>query len=416
MSDRVIRRLDSKKLLDILYQTIPLILFGGTMYFFGTHISKYITANLLGIETNESAVKRVKVMLAKKLGKNEAHISDLNNYEVKLAPDVISGDELGVSFQDIGGMDQEIEVIHDSVVLPIQHWQMLSSHSSILPCPTGVLLYGKPGTGKTMAAKAIAREAGATFMAVKASTILEKWFGESDKLVTAIFSLARKLAPTVIFIDEIDSLLHTRDSGNGTQALQSLQGVFLSEWDGLQTSSLVATAPVIVLGATNRVADIDKAILRRMPVTIQTHLPSETGRIDILKKLLSKETISSDLDLAYVASCTPGFSGSDLRELTRTAALNRVKSILSGKSFQKTSASSGNNGPSISQPTVTQHTMANRPLNAADFDVAINRMRKSRGESEKFSQENLHGQASAVNAADEYEKVLKAVLEASQRL
>jgi SpoVK/Ycf46/Vps4 family AAA+-type ATPase len=164
-------------------------------------------------------------------------------------------------------MKEQLDDIENNIVLPVKMWSMFRNQTNILPCPTGVLLYGLPGTGKTLTAKAIAKEANATFIGLKASTIMDKWFGESDKLVAALFNLAHKLGPTIVFIDEIDTLLSNRGTASQlSPAMHSMQGLFLSEWDGL--SSRKDDSPVIILGATNRPNDLDKAFLRRMPFQI----------------------------------------------------------------------------------------------------------------------------------------------------
>lgn len=160
-------------------------------------------------------------------------------------------------------MDSELETIMENVVYPIQICiQYRAEASSIIKCPAGVLLYGKPGTGKTLTAKAIAKETGATFLNVKADVLIEKYIGESEKRVAAMFSLAKKLAPTILFLDEIDTVLFNRSTSSSHAAYSSSMGIFLSEWDGLLTSK-DASLPVIVLGATNRPQDIDEAFKRR---------------------------------------------------------------------------------------------------------------------------------------------------------
>eukprot|EP00607_Mallomonas_marina_P008478 CAMPEP_0182416728 /NCGR_PEP_ID=MMETSP1167-20130531/1087_1 /TAXON_ID=2988 /ORGANISM="Mallomonas Sp, Strain CCMP3275" /LENGTH=445 /DNA_ID=CAMNT_0024589751 /DNA_START=85 /DNA_END=1422 /DNA_ORIENTATION=+ len=338
----------------------------------------------LGVRVSKKAAKKVKEVLARKLGKKEDDIVDLDEYEIRITPNVIGCNELDVSFDDIGGMDLELEQVRDSVVIPLKHWQMFRDHSDILPCPTGVLLYGKPGTGKTMSAKAIAKEAGASFINVKASSILDKWLGESDKLATAIFTLARKLAPTVIFVDEIDTILRNREQDHGSSTgLSSLQGVFLSEWDGLQSSSENG-APVLVLGATNRISDLDKAILRRMPVTIQTKEPTVDGRLDILTKMIRTEQQADDLNIQEIADRTEGFTGSDLKELTRAAALTRVKAIITSV---KADALDGNTSSNKSSKTSTlgPRQMIERPLSHLDFTAALDRMLAARTESSDYS-------------------------------
>jgi SpoVK/Ycf46/Vps4 family AAA+-type ATPase len=206
----------------------------------------------------------------------------------------------------------------------------LSVAHSVLPLR--ICVDGKPGTGKTLLAKAIAKESGATFLNIKASNILSKYFGESEKASAAMFSIARKLAPTVIFIDEIDTLLPTRQGDSSDNYRNTMKGVILSEWDGLvnhnttqnpknikdmlphsSSGGNVSSGPVLVVAATNRPSDVDEAILRRLALSLEIPLPDENGRADILKKMTKLERPSEDLDLVRFAQQTEGFTGSDLR-------------------------------------------------------------------------------------------------------
>lgn len=138
---------------------------------------------------------------------------ELNRYEQIIAMEVVAPEDIPVTFEDIGGLDAIIEELKESVIYPLTLPHLYSYTSPLLSAPSGVLLYGPPGCGKTMLAKALAHESGACFINLHISTLTEKWYGDSNKLVNAVFSLARKLQPTIVFIDEIDAVLGTRRSG-----------------------------------------------------------------------------------------------------------------------------------------------------------------------------------------------------------
>lgn len=223
---------------------------------------------------------------------------------------------------DIGGLEDIIEELRESVLYPLTCPELYNYHSSLLRAPKGVLLYGPPGCGKTMLAKAIASESSAIFINIRMSTIMDKWFGESNKLVAAIFSLARKLQPCIIFIDEIDSFLRERQSTDH-EVTSNLKTEFMTLWDGLTSDGRI-----MVLGATNRPNDIDDAILRRMPKRFPVPLPNKAQRRKILEITLKDAHLDPDFDIDLIVEKTLGMSGSDIREACRNAAWNATRETI----------------------------------------------------------------------------------------
>ncbi|EEH19609.1 hypothetical protein PABG_07806 [Paracoccidioides brasiliensis Pb03] len=256
----------------------------------------------------------------------------LSHYEQAIAMDVVAPEDIPVSFNDIGGLEDIIEELKESVIYPLTMPQLYSSTSSLLSAPSGVLLYGPPGCGKTMLAKALAHESGACFINLHISTLTEKWYGDSNKLVNAVFSLARKLEPSIVFIDEIDAVLGTRRSGEH-EASGMVKAEFMTHWDGL-TSANTSGQPqrVLILGATNRIQDIDEAILRRMPKKFPVTLPPTAQRLRILGLILKDTKIDREnFDLDFLVKAMSGMSGSDMKEACRDAAMVPIRELIRSK-------------------------------------------------------------------------------------
>lgn len=253
-------------------------------------------------------------------GKETEPLPELSRYELQMAQEIVDPDDIETTFSQIGGLDETKREIYELAILPLVQPHLFKG-KLVQPCK-GILLYGKPGTGKTMLAKALAKEARAVFLPLQLSKILNKWVGESNKLVAAAFSLANKLQPAIIFIDELDTFL--KASTSETAYLDSIKAEFLTLWDGVSTSS---NSRVLVLGATNKPQNIDSAILRRMPRAFNVPLPNRQGRLSILTLLVRGENVTQEAVafLPELSRLTEGYSGSDLMELCKAAAMIAVQ-------------------------------------------------------------------------------------------
>lgn len=226
-----------------------------------------------------------------------------------------------VSWEDIAGQETAKNALQEIVILPALRPELFTG----LRTPArGLLLFGPPGNGKTMLARAVASESSATFFNISASTLTSKYVGEGEKLVKALFSVARELQPAIIFIDEIDSLLCERREGEH-EASRRLKTEFLVEFDGLKSD---AEEKILIMGATNRPQELDDAALRRFSKRVYVSLPNKGTRIVLLTKLLSKQKSTlSTKDVDSLALLTEGYSGSDLTALAKDAALAPIREL-----------------------------------------------------------------------------------------
>lgn len=247
-----------------------------------------------------------------------------NEFEKRLLSEVIPPSDIGVTFEDIGALENVKETLKELVMLPLQRPELFCKGQLTKPCK-GILLFGPPGTGKTMLAKAVATEAGANFINISMSSIASKWFGEGEKYVKAVFTLASKIAPSVVFVDEVDSMLGRREKPGEHEAMRKMKNEFMSNWDGLRTKD---RERVLVLAATNRPFDLDEAVIRRLPRRLMVNLPDAANRSKILKVILAKEEVAQDLDFDDIAGMTDGYSGSDLKNLCVMAAYRPIREIL----------------------------------------------------------------------------------------
>lgn len=229
-----------------------------------------------------------------------------------------------VTWSDIGGLREARQQLQEGVELPLKDPDAFR-RLGIRPAK-GFLLYGPPGTGKTLLAKAVAREARANFISTKSADLLSKWYGESEHQVARLFQRARLVAPTVIFIDEIDSLAPARGGGLGEPAVtERVVNTILSEMDGLEELQ-----GVVVIGATNRPNLLDPALLRpgRFDELVYVPVPEAEGRKRILSIHAKDMPLADDVSLDDLAGRTDGYTGADLEDLTRRAGLLALRADL----------------------------------------------------------------------------------------
>jgi SpoVK/Ycf46/Vps4 family AAA+-type ATPase len=250
---------------------------------------------------------------------------DLEQHEQRLLSCIVDPASLSTTFSQVHLPEHTVDAVRTIVSLPLLHpaafqQGILKEHGM-----TGCLLFGPPGTGKTLVVRALAKEAGCRMLIISPSDVMDMYVGEGEKLVKAVFSLARRLSPCVVFLDEMDALFGARVSGRESGGAFAHRGViteFMQEMDGLKSSR---EDRVIVIGATNRPFDLDDAVLRRVPRRLLVDLPGEKEREEILKILLRDEMLAPEIDLRALAMKTESFSGSDLKHLCVSAALDAVK-------------------------------------------------------------------------------------------
>ncbi|KAL6583806.1 hypothetical protein OROMI_003095 [Orobanche minor] len=274
---------------------------------------------LLRLKDQETASRKPSQKL-KSLAKDE--------YETNFVSAVVPPGEIGVKFDDVGALEDVKKALNELVILPMLRPELFSRGNLLRPCK-GILLFGPPGTGKTLLAKALATEAGANFISITGSTLTSKWFGDAEKLTRALFSFASKLAPVIIFVDEVDSLLGARGGAFEHEATRRMRNEFMAAWDGLRSKD---SQRILILGATNRPFDLDDAVIRRLPRRIYVDLPDAENRLKILNIILARENLESGFPYEQLANSTDGYSGSDLKNLCVAAAYRPVQELLEEES------------------------------------------------------------------------------------
>ncbi|KFY44825.1 hypothetical protein V495_03257 [Pseudogymnoascus sp. VKM F-4514 (FW-929)] len=279
--------------------------------------------------------------------------------EKKLLGGVVHPENIKVTFDDVRAPADTIDALKTLTSLSLVRPEAFSYGVLAKDKIPGVLLYGPPGTGKTMLAKALAKESDTTVLEVSGSEIYDKYVGEGEKNVKAVFSLAKKLAPCIVFIDEADAIFGDRGAGSQRTSHREIINEFLREWDGMNDLS------AFIMVATNRPFDLDEAILRRLPRRLLIDLPVEADREAILRIHLQGEALEDSVDLAALAANTPFYSGSDLKNLSVAAALACVRE--ENATATKAAAAAGEDSSALSK---NLKYPAKRTLGTRHFDIA----------------------------------------------
>ena len=251
----------------------------------------------------------------------EVSISQTAAEEIASGADAGDDSTPSVAYEDIGGLDRELEQVREMIELPMRHPELFQ-RLGIEP-PKGVLLHGPPGTGKTLIAKAVANEIDASFHTISGPEIMSKYYGESEEQLREIFEEAEESAPAIVFVDEIDSIAPKRGEAGG-DVERRVVAQLLSLMDGLDERG-----EVVVIGATNRVDAIDPALRRggRFDREIEIGVPDREGRKEILQVHTRNMPLTDDIDLDAYADNTHGFVGADIASLAKEAAMNALRRI-----------------------------------------------------------------------------------------
>src|SRR5918912_369008 len=298
--------IDERDLADAL-ESVPLIKGDNVMV---PYVGGILTFQVIGVSPLQAASAESVLVTQKTI----FHITDKDQALGKGVPQV--------AYEDIGGLKEEMQKVREMIELPLRHPEIFEKLG--IEAPKGVLLYGPPGTGKTLLAKAVANETNASFYSIGGPEIMSKFYGESEARLREIFKEAKEKAPSIIFIDEIDSIAPKREEVTG-EVERRVVSQLLSLMDGLE-----ARGKVIVIAATNRPNAIDPALRRpgRFDREIEIKVPDKRGRLEILQIHTRNMPLDTDVDQDRVAAVTHGFVGADLEYLCKEAAMKCLRRLL----------------------------------------------------------------------------------------
>jgi transitional endoplasmic reticulum ATPase len=283
-------------------------------------------------------------------------ITDKTEIKLRDKPVVLDVTGTGITYEDIGGLSDEIQRLREMIELPMKHPEVFE-RLGIEP-PKGVLMHGPPGTGKTLIARAVANESGANFFSIAGPEIMSKYYGESEQRLREIFEAANEEAPSIIFIDELDSIAPKREEVTG-EVERRVVAQLLTMMDGMEKRG-----QVVVIGATNRIDAIDPALRRpgRFDREIEIGVPDRLDRIEILQIHTRGMPLSKDVKLEYISERTHGFVGADISALTKEAAMKALRRYLPQMKLDE---------------AVPREMLENMHVTGSDFDEALKEVEPS---------------------------------------
>jgi len=250
-----------------------------------------------------------------------------NENESEIKQCIIKPNEIDTTLENVGGLSSVKKELKHLMVLPLKHPEFFKENDLIKPIK-GILFYGPPGTGKTLLAKALAKDANVPLLSLSASSLESKWFGESTKLISSAFSVARSIQPCILFFDEIDGIGKTRSEFDQS-CVSTFKTELLSQMDGVNNKK---TDSFVIIGCTNNIKSLDCALQRRFSNKYEIKLPNHYERKDILA-ILTKNENFSDNDLNKVSSVTENYSGSDLETLYNKVSNKRLQKEFENEDF-----------------------------------------------------------------------------------